>query len=42
LANERISIAHVIREAFDAQVDRQILAWKSGRQQCLRLTSDAQ
>jgi hypothetical protein len=35
LANEHISIAHVIREAFDAQVDRQILVWKSGRQRCL-------
>ena len=42
LANERIFIAHVNREAFDAQVDRQILAWKSGRQRCLRLPSDAQ
>src|SRR5258708_39274468 len=38
LANEQISIAHVIREAFGAQVDRQILVWKSGRQRCLRLT----
>jgi HEAT repeats len=38
LANEPISIAHVIREAFGAQVDRQILVWKSGRQRCLRLT----
>src|SRR5260370_11960324 len=38
LANEHISIAHVIREAFGAQVDRQILVWKSGRRRCLRLT----
>src|SRR5713101_5413799 len=38
LANEHISIAHVIREAFGAQVDRQILVWKSGRQRCPRLT----
>src|ERR1700758_612766 len=32
------ALAHVIREAFCAQADRQILVWKSGRQRYLRLT----
>jgi hypothetical protein len=31
LANGHISSAHVIREAFGVQVDRQILVWKTGR-----------